>query len=160
MSRLLGETQTATRLGNTPVPTATELFRSGLSNPCFFIIIDSEAKVIMPCSHHIRPLLHHISLLAKNCSNTFIFAFNSSRRKSEVRLVQNSKRPTGTETAVSAYYDVFPPTSTNVSIQPRPPKSNTSGPQKVLVLNKDVSAGEIIYKARQFSKAGVAIKLP
>ncbi|KAJ7126476.1 hypothetical protein C8R43DRAFT_1029168, partial [Mycena crocata] len=50
------------------------------------------------------------------------------------------------ETKIGAYYDVFPPTSTNVSIQPRPPKSNTSGPQKVLVLNKDVSAGEIIYK--------------
>ncbi|KAJ7167641.1 hypothetical protein C8R46DRAFT_1093678 [Mycena filopes] len=41
---------------------------------------------------------------------------------------------------IGAYFDVFPPKWTNVSIQPR------TGATKVLVLNKDVAAGEVIYK--------------
>ncbi|KAJ7437081.1 hypothetical protein B0H11DRAFT_632966 [Mycena galericulata] len=47
---------------------------------------------------------------------------------------------------IGAYYDVFPPKWANVSIQSRPKKSDTSGPEKVLVLNKDIAAGEVIYK--------------
>ncbi|KAJ7693832.1 hypothetical protein B0H17DRAFT_1058405, partial [Mycena rosella] len=47
---------------------------------------------------------------------------------------------------IGAYYDVFPPKSTHVSVQSRPLLSDASGPQKVLILNKDVAAGEIIYK--------------
>ncbi|KAJ6458645.1 hypothetical protein C8R47DRAFT_1162934 [Mycena vitilis] len=47
---------------------------------------------------------------------------------------------------IGAYYEVFPPKSTNVSLQPRPENSDTSGPEKVLVLTKDVAAGEVIYK--------------
>ncbi|KAF7352377.1 SET domain-containing protein [Mycena venus] len=47
---------------------------------------------------------------------------------------------------IGAYEEVFPPKSTNVTLQTRPPNSETSGPEKVLVLTKDVAAGEIIYK--------------
>ncbi|KAJ7771125.1 hypothetical protein DFH07DRAFT_804953 [Mycena maculata] len=47
---------------------------------------------------------------------------------------------------IGAYYEVFPPKWTNVSIQSRPPKSDTAGPEKVLVLNQDIKAGEVIYK--------------
>ncbi|KAJ6560411.1 hypothetical protein B0H19DRAFT_1147577 [Mycena capillaripes] len=47
---------------------------------------------------------------------------------------------------IGAYYEVFPPKSTNVSLQSRPLNSETFGPEKVLVLNKDVAAGEVIYK--------------
>ncbi|KAJ7129224.1 hypothetical protein C8R44DRAFT_776214 [Mycena epipterygia] len=50
------------------------------------------------------------------------------------------------ETKIGAYYEVFPPKWTNVAIQSRPKTSDTSGPQKVLVLKKDVAAGEVIYK--------------
>ncbi|KAJ7462173.1 hypothetical protein FB451DRAFT_1341170 [Mycena latifolia] len=60
------------------------------------------------------------------------FCINSSRQRSEMTVL--------------AYYDVFPPKSTNVSVQSRPLDSDTSGPQKVLILNKDVAAGEVIYK--------------
>ncbi|KAJ7228212.1 hypothetical protein GGX14DRAFT_412337 [Mycena pura] len=48
-------------------------------------------------------------------------------------------------TKIGAYYEVFPPKWANVSIQSRP-ETVTSGPEKVLVLNKDVAAGEVIYK--------------
>ncbi|KAK7062149.1 SET domain-containing protein, partial [Favolaschia claudopus] len=47
---------------------------------------------------------------------------------------------------IGAYYEVFPPKSSNVSLQTRPPNSETFGPEKVLVLTKDVAAGEVIYK--------------
>ncbi|KAJ6515399.1 hypothetical protein C8R45DRAFT_956386 [Mycena sanguinolenta] len=47
---------------------------------------------------------------------------------------------------IGAYYEVFPPKSTNVTLQPRPSTSDTSGPERVLVLTKDIAAGEVIYK--------------
>ncbi|KAJ7044815.1 hypothetical protein C8F04DRAFT_1069626 [Mycena alexandri] len=47
---------------------------------------------------------------------------------------------------IGAYFEVFPPKWTNVSIQTRSLKSATVGPTKVLVLNKDIAAGEVIYK--------------
>ncbi|KAJ7246571.1 MAS20-domain-containing protein [Mycena haematopus] len=47
---------------------------------------------------------------------------------------------------IGAYYEVFPPKSTNVTLQSRLPTSDTSGPEKVLVLTKDIAAGEVIYK--------------
>ncbi|KAJ7098724.1 hypothetical protein B0H15DRAFT_937128 [Mycena belliarum] len=49
-------------------------------------------------------------------------------------------------TTVLAYYNAFPPKRTNVSVQPRALTSDASGPQRVLILNKDVAAGEVIYK--------------
>ncbi|KAF8214060.1 hypothetical protein K438DRAFT_1915212 [Mycena galopus ATCC 62051] len=47
---------------------------------------------------------------------------------------------------IGAYYEAFPPKSTNVTLQSRPATSDTSGPERVLVLTKDVAAGEVIYK--------------
>ncbi|KAJ6616206.1 hypothetical protein B0H10DRAFT_2037831 [Mycena sp. CBHHK59/15] len=47
---------------------------------------------------------------------------------------------------IGAYFEVFPPKWTNVSIETRPETSAISGAQKVLVLNKDIAAGEVIYK--------------
>lgn len=46
---------------------------------------------------------------------------------------------------VEGYYEVFPPKSTNVSVTTRPATTGT-GVRSVLVLNKDVAVGEIIYK--------------
>jgi len=43
------------------------------------------------------------------------------------------------------YYDTFPPKRMNVSIVDREPVSG-QGARKVLTVNKDFSAGEIIYK--------------
>ena len=42
---------------------------------------------------------------------------------------------------------MFPPKSTNVSVTTRPATTGT-GVRSILVLNKDVAAGEVIYKVR------------
>ncbi|KAJ7639358.1 hypothetical protein FB45DRAFT_1024089 [Roridomyces roridus] len=47
---------------------------------------------------------------------------------------------------IGAYLEVFPPKRMNVSMEARPENSDTSGPDKVLILTKDVAAGEVIYK--------------
>ncbi|CAK5262874.1 unnamed protein product [Mycena citricolor] len=46
---------------------------------------------------------------------------------------------------IEAFYASFPPKSTHVSIQPRDEKLPSAGPVKVLVLNEDIEAGQIIY---------------
>jgi len=45
----------------------------------------------------------------------------------------------------SAYYDFFPPKRTNVSVVTRQSNGET---RQVLVVDKDVAAGEVIYKVR------------
>ncbi|KAF7302101.1 SET domain-containing protein [Mycena indigotica] len=47
---------------------------------------------------------------------------------------------------IGAYYEVFPPKSANVTIQSRPEAPVTFGPEKSIVLTKDVAAGDVIYK--------------
>nr|GAT58491.1 predicted protein [Mycena chlorophos] len=47
-----------------------------------------------------------------------------------------------------AYYEVFPPKSSHVTIQPRPDVPVSFGPEKVLVLTEDVAAGQVIYKEK------------
>ncbi|KAJ7068737.1 hypothetical protein C8F01DRAFT_1119141 [Mycena amicta] len=49
---------------------------------------------------------------------------------------------------IGAYYKVFPPASSNVSIQARPDAPVTFGPEKVLILTTDIAAGEVIYKEK------------
>ena len=47
---------------------------------------------------------------------------------------------------VLGYYDAFPPKRMNVSIVDRETSSG-QGARKVLTVNKDFAAGELIYKA-------------
>lgn len=54
------------------------------------------------------------------------------------------------------YYDNFPPKSFNVSVESRE-ATGTQGARKVLVVNKDFKAGDIIYKVRSQNCHGSAI---
>ncbi|KAF7294333.1 SET domain-containing protein [Mycena chlorophos] len=83
-----------------------------------------------------RRLLHELlsNIIISRCL-LFPFGPFSSPRKSEARVL-------------FTYYEVFPPKSSHVTIQPRPDVPVSFGPEKVLVLTEDVAAGQVIYKEK------------
>lgn len=50
------------------------------------------------------------------------------------------------------YYDVFPPKNMNVSVKPIDVPDGKGGQmrKRILVVNKDITAGELIYKVKPY----------
>ena len=81
----------------------------------------------------------------------FYFAYSADRSKLVSKVSTRRRAMVIPTQLLPGYYNVFPPKKANVSIASREPVPG-QGARNVVILNKDVAAGEVIYTVSQSNR--------